>query len=158
MEVAEIDVSKPPPAIPADRKQRNRKTFRQNGFVPYNVKHNPGKTYNNTSHQSMPPASFKDGSRRKSSIDQSAVQDKIETEKSQSAPLSHETIALSQNSPRSSPSCNSLKRPNSANSSMSFVTAHSGSEISSTMSTDLPCVPSLTDSINERMWYVPDLK
>uniref|UniRef100_A0A914ZE44 RRM domain-containing protein n=1 Tax=Panagrolaimus superbus TaxID=310955 RepID=A0A914ZE44_9BILA len=156
-----IDVSKPPP--PMFKKHEEKKQQR-----PYNKKHSNYQnipdgfnsniqprqgSHNYTSHQSLPPAP---PSRRKSSIDQRAASETIETEKSQSAPASHETVAMSQSSPRSSPSYNSLKRPNSANSSMSFVTAHSGSEMSSAMSTDLPCILDSTDSITEKMSDVTD--
>lgn len=116
-----------------------------NGFNSNNMHH---QNTHSSSHQSLPPGP---PIRRKSSTDQRAVSETIQTEKSQSAPVSHETVAMSQNSPRSSPSCNSLKRPNSANSSMSFVTAHSGSEMSSAMSTDLPCILDSQDSITERL-------
>jgi hypothetical protein len=147
-----IDVSKPPPVFNKkhEEKKHQRRDNRKhsnyqnipNGFNPNNMQHNYA------SHQSLPPAP---PTRRKSSTDQRAGSETIQTEKSQSAPVSHETVAMSQISPRSSPSYNSLKRPNSANSSMSFVTAHSGSEMSSAMSTDLPCILDSIDSITERL-------
>uniref|UniRef100_A0AC34FDQ9 RRM domain-containing protein n=1 Tax=Panagrolaimus sp. ES5 TaxID=591445 RepID=A0AC34FDQ9_9BILA len=157
-----IDVSKPPPPMfkKPDEKKQQRQPYNKrhsnyqnipNGFSSNIQPHQSSHNY--TSHQSLPPAP---PSRRKSSADQRAASETIQTEKSQSAPASHETVAMSQTSPRSSPSYNSLKRPNSANSSMSFVTAHSGSEMSSAMSTDLPCIMDSADSITEKVSEVTD--
>jgi hypothetical protein len=160
-----IDVSKPPPMLKKheekNQQQQQRRPYNKkhsnyqhipNGFNSNTIQQHQG-SHNYTSHQSLPPAP---PSRRKSSVDQRATSETIQTEKSQSAPVSHETVAMSQSSPRSSPSYNSLKRPNSANSSMSFVTAHSGSEMSSAMSTDLPCILDSVDSITERLSDITD--
>ncbi|KAE9555513.1 hypothetical protein FO519_001281 [Halicephalobus sp. NKZ332] len=156
-----IDVSKPPPPLPhRQEKQENKKQQRQGSYK--NSGHgNQGQQYNKNgfgqgqqqnyqSHQSLPPSG--PNSRRKSSNDQGQpISDTLQAEKSQSAPLSQEGSSNPQAVRRDSPSNQSLKRPNSANSSMSFVTALSGSEISSTKSTELTYVPGSMDSIPERL-------
>lgn len=114
----------------ADKEQRNQK-----------------KNYHSnrqTNNQNLPPSG--PVTRRKSSTEQPVQSvSSASVEKSQSAPLSQEGDSTHQSS-RSSPSAHSLKRPNSANSSMSFVTALSGSEIS-TIST---CIPGSSESVSKK--------
>uniref|UniRef100_A0A7E4W0Y3 RRM domain-containing protein n=1 Tax=Panagrellus redivivus TaxID=6233 RepID=A0A7E4W0Y3_PANRE len=158
-----IDTSKPPPAFKPDFKPRggkqgqNPRFYKEGGHVPrehrnnfhntngvnYNQQYSQQQQQHGNHHSNLPPA----GPNRSHKYDERKKSGGAKMEKSKSVPVSTEPQPHPQVIRKNSPIENSNKRPNSANSSMSFVTA---SEMSSNPSGDLPGVPGSMESINER--------
>uniref|UniRef100_A0AC34QT63 RRM domain-containing protein n=1 Tax=Panagrolaimus sp. JU765 TaxID=591449 RepID=A0AC34QT63_9BILA len=149
-----IDVTKPPPPVPQalkPDKSEGKKIARQ--FVNKNMttffnssnqyKSGQEHHHNRPNNRALPPTG-PINRKKSSSMDQKSKHTtSVAGQKSQSAPIAQEIV---QNSSGKSSPDNASKRPNSANSAMSFVTAES--EISSA---ELPRVPGSSDNIPERV-------